>query len=443
MLRCAVRYMGGMGFAWIKRFLPRGLYGRAALILLVPIVTLQLVISAAILQRYFEGVARQMTRAAGLELSMLLDLRATDLDIAATVAQALDIGIAPGRLADGDARAWYDLTGIEVIRVLDMDLPGLIAVDLQTDWRRPLIVVDTADGPVSLSMGRNRLSASNPHQLLVLIVFTGLFMTAVAYAFLRNQLRPIRRLARASEAFGKGQIVPYNPSGASEVRSAGHAFLSMRARIETMLEQRTLMLSGVSHDLRTPLTRMRLGLSMLDQDGDVAALHRDVEEMERLLGTFLDFARSDALDDLDLCDPVALAETVVQDAQRGGGAVRLVAPATRAEVLLRPHAVRRALSNLVSNALRYGQRAELRVVLVDGAVRFSVEDDGPGIPAAAREDALRPFIRLDTARNQDQGSGVGLGLAIANDIARRHGGSLTLGDSARMGGLKIDLVLPR
>ncbi len=275
------------------------------------------------------------------------------------------------------------------------------------------------------------------------MVFFGLFMTWVAYIFLRNQLKPIRRLALASEAFGKGQVVEYHPSGATEVRSAGRAFLDMRGRIEAMIEQRTLMLSGVSHDLRTPLTRMKLGLSMLEQDGDVAALLRDVEEMEALLATFLDFARGEALDDPVLTDPVALAGRIVGDAKRIGGRVALAAPDRAVPVLLRPQAVRRCLSNLLSNALRYGSTARLTVVLTERAIRFTVEDDGPGIPPERRAEALMPFARLDAARNQDKGSGVGLGLAIARDIAQRHGGSLSLRDSADLGGLRVDLVLPR
>jgi two-component system osmolarity sensor histidine kinase EnvZ len=165
--------------------------------------------------------------------------------------------------------------------------------------------------------------------------------------------------------------------------------------------------------------------------------------MEQLLNTFLDFARGDALDDPDLVDPVALAAKVVDNAKRAGGQIVLEAPGDVGNVLLRPQAVHRALSNMVSNALRYGNASVLSVALPDRAIRFTVEDDGPGIPADRREDALRPFLRLDPARNQDGGSGVGLGLAITNDIAQRHGGTLHLGDSERLGGLRIDLVLPR
>ena len=434
-----------MMFRWLKRMMPRGLYGRAALILLVPIVTLQIVVSAQILQRYFQEVAAQMSTALALDLRLVADAVAAGEGQARGLAHALEIAIAiapPDLVAD--RRVFYDLTGIEAIAVLRREVPGLVAVDLVSDWRRPVIVIDTREGDLALRVARSRISASNPHQLLVLMVGFGLFMTWVAYLFLRNQLKPIKRLADAADAFGKGRMVSYHPSGAAEVRSAGHAFLDMRARIEGMIEQRTLMLSGVSHDLRTPLTRMKLGLSMLDEGPEVAALLRDVAEMEALLATFLDFARVEALDDPVATDPVALVRSLVEDLARGGGAkLDLVVPESGGSVMLRPQAVRRCLGNLISNAHRYGQTVRLTLSLPNRAIRFTIEDDGPGIPAARRAEALVPFARLDAARNQDMGTGVGLGLSIARDIAQRHGGSLTLGDSAALGGLRVDLVLPR
>jgi two-component system osmolarity sensor histidine kinase EnvZ len=234
-----------MDFGWLKRVLPRGLYGRAALILLVPVVTLQIVVSGQILQRYFRDVAAQMTTALVLDLDLLRSRMAEGEPVEA-LAEALEIGIAPA--PDGtltDRRLFYDLTGAEAIRVLHRDLPGLIAVDLVSDERFPAVILRAGDEIVSLSVSRRRLSASNPHQLLVLMVFFGLFMTWVAYIFLRNQLKPIRRLAEASEAFGKGQLIEYNPSGATEVRSAGRAFLDMRGRIEAMIDQ---MLNSDSQD---------------------------------------------------------------------------------------------------------------------------------------------------------------------------------------------------
>jgi hypothetical protein len=262
--------------------------------------------------------------------------------------------------------------------------------------------------------------------------------------FLRNQLRPIARLARAAEAFGRGERLPYRPRGALEVRAAGRAFLEMRGRIERQIEQRMLMLSGVSHDLRTPLTRMRLGLAFLPEEEETRALLADVAQMERMVDAFLAFVRSDATEGEEPADLTALVAEAVADARRGGGAVTLRAPQGGPRpVHLRPQAVRRALDNLIGNALRHGTRVEVGIVWREESLCLTVEDDGPGIPEEAREEAVKPFARLGAARDPNRGGGVGLGLAIATDIALSHGGSLRLLDSARLGGLRVDLTLAR
>ncbi|WP_254813671.1 ATP-binding protein [Rhodovulum sp. ES.010] len=430
--------------------LPRGLYGRAALILLVPIVTLQLVVSVVFIQRHFEDVTQQMTRAIVLELAYLVQLVESAPDRAAAearvrvVAAPLALGAAlPGDPPRGESRRFYDLSGKTVTATLTAGLPAFDGIDLATSTRIVRVALDTSKGPMEVVFDRSRVSASNPHQLLVLMVFTGILMTLIAYAFLRNQLRPIARLAKAADAFGKGRAVPYKPTGATEVRAAGRAFLDMRARIERQIEQRTIMLSGVSHDLRTPLTRLKLELSMADESPETEAMLRDLADMERMIDTFLEFARSEALDDPVPCDP---AEVLDRVAERGGGPegeVRVGAVARGETVLLRPLAVERALQNLVTNALRHGSVVELALTVRPGQVVYSVEDDGPGIPEKRRDQALQPFQRLDAARSQEKGGGVGLGLAIASDIARGHGGALRLGRSARLGGLKADLVLAR
>jgi two-component system osmolarity sensor histidine kinase EnvZ len=328
-----------------------------------------------------------------------------------------------------------------VIRVLTENLPNLRAVELPDD-HNVRAYLGQGDVILMLDISRSRLSASNPHQLLVNMVFFGGLMTLVAFVYLRNQLRPITRLANAAEAFGKGETLPYRPSGAVEVRAAGAAFLAMRARIERQIEQRTLMLSGVSHDLRTPLTRLKLGLSMLDEE-DRGPLERDVEDMQRLIDEFLAFARGTTAEQVRDVDPLKLITELVADSARGGVQVSLVEAQGRGEMKLRPMAMRRAVENLINNGERYGTRAEVSVMLSDKSLRIRVEDDGPGIPADRRDEALRPFARLDQARNQNAGSGVGLGLAIANDIARAHGGVLRLGASHRLGGLQADIVLAR
>jgi two-component system osmolarity sensor histidine kinase EnvZ len=437
-----------MMFAWLKRFTPRSLYGRAAMILLVPVVTIQLVVGIVFIQRHYEDISRQMTLPLGNAIARLAERVATAPDLAtarlriADLAGPLDLAVTlPVAAEAGDRRRIYDLSGRVVTETLRQTLPAITAVDL-SDSHDLRLVIATDKGPMQVVAQRRRVSASNPHQLLVLMIVTSALMTLIAFLFLRNQMRPIKRLAEAADAFGKGRTLAYRPSGATEVRLAGTAFLEMRARIERQIDQRTLMLSGISHDLRTPLTRLKLGLSMLNDD-EAAAMARDVGDMQRLVDEFLAFARVDALDDPEEIDPEILVRGIVADAARGGAAVALAGVSGQGRALLRPAAVRRALENLIGNALRYAGRAEVSLEVAERRVKVTVEDDGPGIPAEKRDEALRPFTRLDAARNQNRGSGVGLGLSIAQDIARRHGGSLRLGHSERLGGLKAELVLAR
>lgn len=435
---------------WLRHLMPRGLYGRAALILIVPIVTIQLVVSIAFIQRHFEDVTRQMTGNVVQDIRLVIDEIDAAPDLVTARAAAVPLGKAlaldvtlPASGARGDARVFYDLSGRVVIATLRAAFPETLGVEL-SDLRTVKFTVATAKGPLLVELPRRRVSASNPHQLLVLMVLTSLLMTAIAFLFMRNQIRPIRRLAKAAEAFGKGRVVSYRPVGALEVRAAGNAFLDMRARIERQMEQRTLLLSGVSHDLRTPLTRLKLGLSMLSDETEARDLRRDVDEMETLLASFLNFVREDARDEEPQpIDPVPLARAIVEDARRGGQNVSLSAVEGHGQALMRETAIRRALANLIGNAVRHGTRAELSIAISDRAVRFTVEDDGPGIPKDRREEAMRPFTRLDAARDPNRGGGVGLGLAITADIARSHGGTLRLGDSERLGGLRADLVLAR
>ncbi len=434
----------------IKRYLPRGLYGRAALILLVPIITLQIVVSLAFIQRLYEGVTEQMTQNITVGLAILVDIveEAETLEEAqaqlAPMAQALSIRAdLPGETV-ADMRAFYDLSGRVMGQVLRARFADVSGIDLYSDDKLVTLSLDTAKGPMLVEFSRRRVSAANPHQLLVWMVATGVLMTVIAYLFLRNQLRPIRRLARAAEAFGKGDVVKYHPGGATEVRAAGNAFLNMRSRIERQIEQRTLMLSGVSHDLRTPVTRLKLGLSMQPDTPEIAALQEDADEMERLIGTFLDFARLDAVEDLENVDLSEFVRVAAENVRGTGKEVDLRLPdGPGPEKKLRPIAMGRALENLISNAVRYGKRAVVTLEVLETSLRIRVEDDGPGIPAEKREEALKPFARLDASRNQNQGSGVGLGLAIAADVVRSHGGTLRLAESALLGGLCADIVLPR
>jgi two-component system osmolarity sensor histidine kinase EnvZ len=427
-----------MMFQWLKHYMPRSLYGRAALILVLPVVTLQAVVSVVFVQRHFEDVTEQLSRELARGANLTLDAYPNPEVVNRLAMRPTEI--AATEVPGEDQRRWYDLTGMVVMRVLYDRVTGLQRIALPND-REVLLYVDKDGQWFRLSVARERASATNAHQLFVNMVFFGALMTVIAFMYLRNQLRPITRLAGAAEAFGRGRTVPYSPAGATEVRAAGHAFLDMRARIERHIEQRTMMLSGVSHDLRTPITRLRLGLSLLD-DEDREPLERDVEEMQRLIDAFLDFARGDADSAAtEPTDPVELVRSIVEDAQRVGQPVSLGELIGGREVPLRPRALRRAVENLVGNAVRYGETCKVSVTLSERSLRIRVEDDGPGIAPEDRESALKPFVRLDPARNQDRGSGVGLGLAIAADIARAHGGVLRPGESDEMGGLRADIVI--
>lgn len=431
----------------LKDWMPSSLYGRSALILLVPVITILLVVTVVFIQRLYEDVTRQMTEAVAIELRLVLDrIDGADsapeaIDRAFDIAAPLGIEIASDDGTGGDARHWYDISGRTVTSTLRDEIEGVLAVDLARDSGFARVIVDTDLGPMALDVSRRRLNARNPHQFLVLIGFTALLMSAIGLIYLRNQMRPIRRLALAAEAFGKGRVVPYRVSGAAEVRLAGAAFLDMRDRIERQIEQRTLMLSGVSHDLRTPLTRMRLGLSLMEEDEDTEAMTRDIDDMERMLDAFLAFARGDAQEEPQRTDPLELARDVALRAARNMP-VQVGSLSGEGTAMLRPVAMRRALENLVTNAVRYGNEARVSASISENGIEFIVEDSGPGIDPQKRDLVQKPFVRLDEARNQNSGSGVGLGLTITADIARQHGGMLRLEQSRDLGGLRAVISIP-
>ena len=433
---------------FLKRFVPRSLFGRATLILLVPVGTILLVVSIVFIQRLYANVTEQMTTGVANEIGLIVDRMEAANNAETAIASARQIaeplGLEIAFLADQieNRRAFLDLSGRSVDRTLRDAIRSITAIDLVTNDGSATLAMDTVHGPVQIDVPRSRVSARNPHQFLVLIGVTAVLMVLIALLYLRGQVRPIRRLAAAASAFGKGRVVPYRPAGATEVRQAGNAFVEMRDRIERQMEQRTLMLSGVSHDLRTPLTRLRLALSVSDAN-DTEAMVKDVDEMQQMLDAFLDFARSESLGEPEQTDPVPFVFEVIENAKRAKGDVEAGSMPSPGPITLRPPAFCRALENLIGNALRYGTKARVHIALSDSHVFFVVEDDGPGIPEHQREDAQKPFTRLDAARNQDAGSGVGLGLSIASDIARQHGGYLELRDSPDLGGLWVALVLPR
>lgn len=424
--------------------MPKRLYWRAAFILLFPVIFLQLIVSVVIIKRHFEGVTEQMTGTVASQIKLIATkVEAAEIDAAIELSEALNmklLALESDKSIGLNSKRFYDVSGIVVIREL-YKLKWVQNVDLLDD-DYVTVTLRLADMIFQLQFDRARVSASNPHQLIVNMVVFGAFFTLIAFMYLRNQLRPITRLAVAAEAFGRGQTVPYTASGAIEVKAAGNAFLEMRNRIERHIEQRTMILSGVSHDLRTPLTRLKLGLSLLDCDGK-EPLERDLEEMRLMLDEFLTFAKAqdNEQSNFELLTVSSIIDSLKDDYQRSNAKLQVANNITTGSYFMRPSLIRRALDNIIGNALRYGTLANLKVTIDNEYINFIVEDDGPGIPAEMRPEALKPFSRLDPARNQDKGMGVGLGLPIASDIAQAHGGSLRLLKSDKYGGLRAEFKI--
>jgi two-component system osmolarity sensor histidine kinase EnvZ len=342
---------------------------------------------------------------------------------------------------DGVIKGWSDISGVTIVRVLSEEVPKLAGINLALEPSLVGATVLTDHGLFTVTLDRRRLSPKNPHQLFVWMVAIGAVMIIISYMFLRNQLRPVKRLAVAAAAFGRGQVISLTPTGATEMRAAGTAFLHMRGRIERQAQQRRLMLSGISHDLRTPLTRMRLGLSLIEED--TRELEGDVDAMQQMLDAFLNFAIDEGTEETELVDLCQLITNAIQQGQRAGFDVVAGGVISAVAIPLRPMAIGRLLDNLISNGAKYGTRVGASLSVNERSVCITIEDDGPGIEPEYYDTALRPFTRLEGGRNQNKVAGVGLGLAIANDIVRSHGGTLRLGVSEALGGLRVDVVLSR
>ena len=431
-------------FTWIKSYMPKRLYYRAALILVFPVVFLQLIVSIVFIQKHFEGVTVQMTRTVAAELDLLTEVIERDGAVAAQqIARSLgmSMSIVSQDTEFIERRRMFDLTGIVVRREL-LALPEILTVDMPNN-KKVNTRIKSGQEYFDLQFSRKRVSASNPHQLIVYLIVFGAFFTIIAFFYLRNQLRPITRLANAAEAFGHGENVNYYPSGALEVRAAGQAFLDMRERIQRHLKQRTMILSGVSHDLRTPITRLKLGLAFLPKE-QREPLEKDVEDMNLLLNEFLDFAKFQNETDVPPEDinPSILIDDLIENFSRANIKIESLGKIKITAIKLKPFAIKRALENLINNANRYGSQILIETKSEENSLIISVHDDGPGIDQTLYEEVLQPFSRLDPSRNQNKGSGVGLGLPIAKEIVEAHGGILKLSKSNILSGLSVSLVIP-
>lgn len=429
----------------IKRLLPRGLMGRSLLIVLVPLVLLQAVTFTIFYGGHLDFISRRLSGSVAGEIAQTVELLARypgDRDL--TLHTALYRFELPMRFIPSETlapRRHVNLPG-----PMDDDLGAALqekvrlpyTMDWTSDSRAVLVRVQLGDGVLEIEAPRKRLYPSTIYIFVLWVGGTSLVLFAIAALFLRNQVRAIRRLAGAAEAFGMGRDPgPIKPEGATEVRQAAAAFNRMQARIHRFLAQRTEMLAGVSHDLRTPLTRLRLALAVLPKTAelapDVADMTADVAEMERMIRGYLAFARGEGTEQAQPVNITAMLEDVASAARRAGATVELASPASLT-VNLRPDAARRAVTNVVDNARRHGSRVRVTAQATGRSVSVIVDDNGPGIPPERRESVFRPF-------ESDANDGTGLGLTIARDIVRAHGGEIHLEESP-LGGLRARMRLP-
>lgn len=432
----------------IGRYMPKGLYPRALVIVIAPVVLLQSVIAYVFMERHWQTVTQRLSSAVSADIAALIDVyesypqdaQASTLTRIAQERLGMDVDIIPDTdLPPPGPRPFFSLLDSALSTELSQQVARPFWLD--TVGRSSLIEIRIKLGPnvMRVLTRRSQAYASNSHIFLIWMIGTSLILLTIAVLFLRNQIRPILRLADAAEAFGKGRDTDFRPRGAREVRRAGNAFIEMKRRVERSVGERTTMLNGVSHDLRTILTRFKLSLALLERSPDLDALEKDVDEMSRMLEDYLAFARGDAGEAAVETDIRALLEDLKANAERQGHQTELTVTGDPL-VVVRPDAIRRLLTNLVSNAARFGDRIAIRAAHDARYLIVMIDDDGPGIPPEQREEVFRPFFRLDEARNVDSG-GTGLGLAISRDIARAHGGDIMLGDSP-LGGLRATVRLP-
>lgn len=432
----------------LKRRAPTSLFGRSLLIIVLPIALMQMIVIWFFFDAYWQQVNSHLTEGLAGEVAWILQAYDNDPSAAGLkrlsdrAEQSLDISIIPVPGATLPTIRHYALFGVDA--ALNRALTDRIDAPFWFDANRyPAYVeirVQVKGGVLRIIAPRDRAFATQAYNFIFYLVLATMVLTALSVLFIRNQVRAIERLAAAADAFGKGADVAFKPYGAKEVRQAAQAFLAMKNRIQRHVDQRTTLLASVSHDLRTPLTRLKLELALAEPGARVEAMKRDLAEMEHMIDEYLAFARGEGGEALERIEVGPLLGEVSEGAVRAGAEISVASDAGLSATV-RPNAIKRALSNLVMNAAAHGEHIELAAHATPaGGVEIIIDDDGPGIPPERFEEAFTPFGRLDESRNQNE-KGVGLGLAIARDVARGHGGEVTL-DRSPLGGLRAVVRLP-
>lgn len=440
------------GFS-IKTFLPRTLFARSLLILITPVLLIQVITTFVFFDRHWSKMTMRLAYAVAGEITIIAREIEQGPDqsrlqqIIGNAGKNLDLLVRfdPGeRLAEKNNRrpgfVWEPIIVKELSNELQATLgkPFTVDVDFRQKWIKVAAQLD--NGVLYVSLPQRRLFSASGYIFLLWMIGTSIVLLAVAILFMRNQIRPIHRLAVAAERFGKGRDVgSFKPQGAAEVRQAAEAFLDMHRRIKRQIEQRTAMLAGVSHDLRTPLTRLKLQLAMLGNNPDVEAMKSDIQDMEKMIEGYLEFVRGEGDEQASFTSVAQLIEKVVTAARRQG--LEIAREIGRdANVMLRPMAIERCLNNLINNAGKYATHSWISADVSEQTLEIVIDDNGPGIPENQYEDVFRPFYRVDSSRNAATG-GVGLGLPIAMDIVHAHGGKIWLEKSSR-GGLRVVIRIP-
>jgi two-component system osmolarity sensor histidine kinase EnvZ len=435
---------------FVKRRLPTSLWGRALLIIVLPVALMQVAVTWVFFDEHWQTVTARLSDGLAGDVAWAVESYRDEpgpqslqrISDRAEKTMQLSIVLWPGKeLPTSDRPSLFAPLDRTLRRALDERLDEPFWFDTTRYPAYVDIRVKVQGGVLRIIAPRDRAFATQGHIFVLWLAGATVLLTTVAILFIRNQVRAIERLAAAAEAFGKGADAPdFKPYGAKEVRQAAYAFLDMRERIRRYVEQRTALLASVSHDLRTPLTRLKLELALAEPTSRTEAMKGDLAEMEHMIDEYLAFARGQAGEPVETVRLKTLVDEVAEGARRVGAAVE-IAVEDDLDATVRPNALKRALSNLVMNAAAHGETIRVAArPLPSGGVEIAVEDDGPGIPADRYEEAFKPFSRLDESRNQNV-KGVGLGLAIARDVARGHGGDVILERSA-LGGLRAVVRLP-
>ena len=426
-----------------KDVLPKGLYSRSLLIIIIPVVVLQGILTFVFLDRHWQLVTRKLSSAVASEIATFIDVvPSLGLNKVIELSERFydaEVNYIPNKKLINNPPKPINLVENTLSKELSKNMNNSFWVDAHTYEKRVIVQIEKKEGIYEFIIPRRNVYATNSHIFLVWMVISSLLLVSVAVIFMRQQIKPIEKLSKAAQQFGLGKKMEnFKPSGATEVRRAAEAYLKMQERIERFIEQRTLMLAGVSHDLRTPLTRLKLQIEMLSDDKTNIELLSDVNEMQKMLENYLDFAEDVTREKATKTDLKRMISEIIDSESTKSKTIEFNIKNDESIFFeCRTIAMKRCITNLLNNACSYGDRIRIALERKKDVIDISIEDNGPGIDKSDYDKAIKPFIRLDSSRNQNI-PGSGLGLSISQDITSNHGGKLIMSKS-NLGGLKVQL----